>query len=88
MLIWRSIIHGRRDLSVVSGEQGRRLVAGRGEVFVSPLISVQTRIDPGYGWAWTTGLIKLPMPSIVMRTMSPFKRVKSSGGTMPVPVKR
>ena len=32
---------------------------------------------------WTTGLTSVPIPSIVIRTMSPACRLKSSGGTMP-----
>lgn len=35
-----------------------------------------------------TGFVSVPMPSIVMETTSPSASVKSSGGTMPVPVIR
>ena len=35
-----------------------------------------------------TGLVRVPIPSMVIRTRSPAWRVNSSGGTMPVPVSR
>ena len=65
---------------------GRVLPAGRARpVSFDPDGRVRPVHAPS---ARMTGFASVPIPSMVMRTSSPASRWKSSGGTIPVPVRR